>query len=173
MFSFSSCRDENSLPDDTYRMRYATMEKLRDFYNGGYTKIEGGLYISSIDSLEDLHYLSNLKEVLGELYIQFNANLTSLKGLENLHAIRNSLYVYANDKLTSLDGLENLSTISKHTTLDVPSQSIVIVSNDKMVDLCGIKNLVTYGSYEDAVGISTNAFNPTVDEIIAGDCSLD
>lgn len=91
--------------------------------------------------------------------------ITNLNGFSSLTTILyGDLYIAANDNLTSLDGLENLSYLSS-------GRIIEIISNSSLVDFCALQTLISNftGPY---VLIQNNAYNPTLNDLENGNCSL-
>lgn len=118
------------------------------------------LMISGNRELIDLQPLSNL-EVVSHLNVVANDQLENLKGLENLREA-GILYVAGNSQLSSLDGLSSLLTVSNN---------FKISGNESLKDFCAITNLIDGGGVENEFDISFNAFNPSVDDLAAGNCS--
>jgi len=151
----------------------------------------GQLYVIDNDSLNTLNGLSSLTSVGGQLNISQNNLLTSLVGLENLNNVGGNLDVYMNDALNSLAALENVTSVTNLTIYgnDVLStltglESLGVVNdvyigitswgtnvaNDILTDFCALTNVFTNGTYGN-VQIINNAYNPTVQDIINGNCA--
>lgn len=135
--------------------------------NNGLTSLEGlGLqlaeevHITSNHSLTSLNGLENLSESLF-LNIDNNNGLRSLTGLENLEKL-SGLIIYHNIVLQNLDALANISSETFGAGM--------ISSNDRLADLCGISHLFIAAGGED-FSISQNAYNPTLADFEAGNCS--
>jgi hypothetical protein len=109
--------------------------------------------------------LGNLKTIGGGLYINGGNSLLNIGGLNKLQTVGRGISVSYIPNLTNLDGLDNLQSVSGDFT---------ILLNVNLEDLCGIKNLLTHneGGVDGEVFIVNNAYNPTVEDIINGDCSL-
>lgn len=130
------------------------------------TNISGNLLIVNNNNLTSLVGLEGIENMSAVLSIQNNTNLTSLEGLNNLLTITtpplfsySGLYIKYNGNLESLDGLENLSTVS---------EKIEIVGNPYLDDYCALYNAIQYKS--DKVNISSNLYNPTLQELKDGFC---
>jgi hypothetical protein len=140
--------------------------------------------------LADFSFMSNLQVVDEHFSITDQGN-TTMAGFENFSESRsmqlgqlnlledisqlNSLSVVTGgvsillcEALTNLDGLENLSQVGSikiggETGLD---------PNVNLSDFCALQNLFINGTYDPSeVEIVGNAYNPTVQDIIDGNCS--
>jgi len=154
--------------------------------------VEGFLYISENESIQNFNGLASLNSV-GGLWLLFNTELTSLDGLESLTHIGDvdnsggvgeSLIIQGNSKLSSLSGLSSLTTMDAGilisdnnilTSLDGLESLTSMASGTRtrsnlaLSDHCGIRNILLLGSWYSASG---NAYNPTQQDIIDGNCSL-
>jgi len=151
----------------------------------------GQLYINGNDSLNSLNGLTSLISVGGQFNFSQNNSLTSLEGLENLNNVGGNLVVYMNDSLNSLAALGNVTSASDLTIYNNDMLSTLTglenlgvvndvyiginssgtnVSNDILSDFCALTNLFTNGTYGN-VQIANNAYNPTVQNIIDGNCA--
>ncbi len=70
--------------------------------------------------------------------------------------------IHDNYKLINIDGLSNLTSVD---------ESLNIINNYALTDLCGIKNILTINGVSGDISIAQNLYNPTVEDIIAGNCS--
>mgnify|MGYP006197284573 FL=1 len=144
---------------------------------------------TSITSLHGLEKLTEIKSI----YIHRNENLLSMEGLQNLKSVHQTLSIYQNfslasiqhltgivictpaisgngvdlfiinnTALTSLDGLQNINVFNG---------KIMVTDNALLTDLCELENVLTIGSFTSPVVISNNTYNPTVTDILAGNCS--
>jgi len=155
------------------------------------TKVGGDLFISNCE-ITNLEGLNNLESVAGIFSITHNSNLVNLNGLDNLTSIslNTSLSSFTgismNPSLLTLDGLENLSYVKGNLSISGNSNltninglsgllhvggNLVIGNGDALLDLCGISNLLQnnglVGDYS-----SMNGYNPTIADILNGDCQL-
>lgn len=141
------------------------------------TSLGGGIVMKNNDLIPNLLPLSNLTE-LSDLFLSGNPSITSLEGLEQITEMR-YLWIYDNSALTSLNGLENLIFM---TPVGLPSIAIgteptdyggfAPEPNESLVDFCALQNLFTNGNGLNLeVYIENNPFNPTPQDIIAGNCS--
>jgi len=127
-----------------------------------------------LTSLEGLNQLTSV----GLLRISYNDGLTNLAELSNLVTV-DFLSIGGNDALTSLDGLDNVTTsewilIGRDFEFDVINDA----PNQSLVDYCALQNLFTNGTYIDpptsifnGVEIINNPFNPSIQDIIDGNCN--
>lgn len=147
-----------------------------------------GLLIEYCSSLEDLNGLNNLENIGGVdnnfqfLQIAHNQVLQNLDGLNNLKKIgfigattNPFMRIGDNPMLQNLDALSNLIELhgNMYTKVGIicgPSCDALPVGNIALTDFCGIENLFTNGTYGE-VTIEGNAYNPTVRDIIDGNCS--
>lgn len=126
----------------------------------------GGLYIGRLApyyhlKIENLNGLENLQTIIGCLVLYENTELTNISALSNLHKIGQSVFIVDNFVLSSLNGLESVESI--------PNE-LVIGGNDSLSDFCSIKEILKNRSpnYTD---IRNNLLNPSIEDIIAGNCS--
>lgn len=150
------------------------------------SEIAGDLTVEFNDELTNIDGMQSLSRIRGDLYIQDNPKLTSMEVFDGLGSIKNlriannpllakinfndlqtidgDFVLVNNDLLSDLDGLSKL----------VITLSIIISDNDELRDLCGIREAVIEGSfYEELVqifAVSGNAFNPTEQDILDGNC---
>ncbi|MGH1383956.1 hypothetical protein [Kordia sp.] len=130
------------------------------------------------DALASLAQLENLTTLL-DILIDDNDSLINLQGLEQLTQAR-SLIVANNDALQSLDGIENLSLVPTSFTLI----NIGVIQwegdcgghtdgpNPNLTDFCALSNvLTTYDWINNCAVIENNAYNPTPQDILDGNCS--
>ena len=133
--------------------------------------------------LEDLADLTTFEELnfadtLNTLQIRNNDALTSLPGLENITSIQ-FLYIGGNDNLQNLEGLENLIEVSGFFIGVVSDFDIFVASgNPALTDYCAVRNLFLNGTFVNsstgfsATRIENNVFNPTIQNIQDGNCSI-
>lgn len=121
---------------------------------------QGHFTIYYNDNLQSLEGVSGTG-LQGKLNIHNNPNLTTLSHLNGLTRT-DRFDLDRNNALTSLDGLEDLMLV------DGPFQ---IFQNTSLSDFCAISSLVTIGEINGAFSASQCAFNPTIEEIQAGNCS--
>ena len=178
---------ESNIPQNIYpsNLINPSFLELQDFYDRGYDGINGNLELTEIDGLLNMLTLSNIKTINGHLIVSQNPDLISFEGLENLTNIGGDLILNQN-RITNIDALSNLTNINGDlhiidnalTNIDGLSNIIsvsgdlIISGNYHLVDLCGIKTLLTINGVGGNTTINSNLYNPSVDDIIAGNCSL-
>lgn len=125
--------------------------------------VNKGLIINGFNNnISSINGLSSL-EIVGRLFIT-RINMTNLDPLMNLNSV-DELVIGGNNLLTNIDGLSNLNS---------PVGKISMVSNDLLNDFCGIRHVfLEYGEIDAAnYNVGGNAYNPSQQDIIDGNCSL-
>ena len=150
---------------------------LQFFENESLTSLEGlenikslqilNLFNSAFRSLQGLEGLENLSA----LNINGNSNLTSLQGLENLNEISQTLILRNNPSLISLNGLNTLMNIPQEIAFENFPVGIIATNNSSLNDLCAVQTAVQNNPGIE-IEILENLFNPSVQDIIDGNCSL-
>lgn len=125
------------------------------------TNIGYGLFIVDNDLLTNLNELINITSINTTLSIAENSALVNLSGLQNITIIGVDLLIVENDNLTNLNELSNLNS----------APNIRINNNNILVDFCGLNNVIVNGGNNDFLAFY-NAYNPTKQDIIDGNCSL-
>lgn len=120
------------------------------------------IQIKENNSLTNLQGLESLQTVNGDLSIESNQNLIELAGLNNLTSINGKLRIEYNDSLLNLDELGNLTSIT---------DELRIRYNSILTNFCGISNLINNGTLSGNYVVNNNAYNPTQQDIIDGNCS--
>ncbi len=114
--------------------------------------------IDTNPNLEDFTGLDNLTN--SEQIIVLDNGITSAKGLGSLIKVK-TIGFYGNHNLLTLDGAESLGAIDSSATFE---------DNKALRDYCAISQAI--GSYlPSTLSISQNAYNPTRQDIIDGNCS--
>jgi len=140
------------------------LSSLADFTN--LTELDY-LYIENNVLLTSLSGLENINSVTG-LIVNNNASLVNLSGLQGLNTVNDFTYIRNNNSLITLSGLDNLLSINE---LNIGTNaSNENVANANLSDFCALTNLFTNGS-STTVNIANNAYNPTIQDIIDGNCS--
>ena len=98
---------------------------------------------------------------INRLSLWYNPNIINLQELSGVTGDLLAVFISDNNQLETLDGLENITTITN---------ALNVVGNVALTDLCALQNSVSSLS-EDDVLILTNSFNPTLQDIIDGNCS--
>ena len=134
-------------------------EQLMNFYGlENINLYNRNLYIVANDNITSFDGLP-FDDSHGNLYISHNPNLTDLSSLLSLNSIIGTLSILNNDALTNLDGFANLSVVG----------GIGISNNTNLDDFCGLTTLMS-NNYTGSYGVSGNAYNPTQQDIIDGNC---
>lgn len=137
-------------------------------YNTWLETIDKFKYISSINgdldirgSIISLDFLGNIKSTKGDLIIS-GVPVINLGGLEKLESIGGRMKIQRCWDLEDLDGLSNLKTVS---------DLISIRENIRLGNLCGLSNVLE--NFKNSYIVVLNKYNPSKNEILAGNCSLD
>ncbi len=121
--------------------------------------MEDGITIS-FAPISDFNNFRSLEEV-GDFWIGSGMNaLQNFEGLSNLTTINGSMRVVNNEILANLDGLEGLTSCS----------SIELGGNESLNDFCALRTLLELNP-DIENNIAGNAFNPTPEEIVSGNCA--
>ncbi len=120
------------------------------------------LYITSNHSLKNIEGLSSTKNV-NRLKVTQNNSLLSLEGLNNLTTIgEDGLYIEGNIMLTNLNGLNGINNIQGELSIS---------ENFLLRDFCNLQDFLTNGSLG-SYSVFGNFYNPTMQDIIDGNCSI-
>lgn len=142
------------------------------------------------NALTNLHGLENL-ETAGNFTVGDNEALLSLDGLDKLHTV-SQLIIHDNPRLTSLSHLSALTSVVSNTVdgvvktpllqfIELPITSLDGLQNItafeggrinvyeclELTDYCAVKALIP----ESVIDFEENAYNPTKDDIISGNCA--
>jgi hypothetical protein len=119
------------------------------------------IFISDNTKLITLKGLASITTMVG-VYIVRNPVLIDLDGLEKVVTMKYGITIGQNDKLANLNGLSNV---------DGTITSISITENNVLKNLCGITKVVKAGAITGGYYVTSNGYNPTQQQIIAGQCS--
>lgn len=156
------------------------LESLEGLHNVnwiGQILIQDNPNLISIDGLRNLNNVeySESDQTNGyesSIWIRNNTSLLSIDALQNISSVK-YITIANNQKLINLNGLSGL-TYNYYFRTDIGCGSQPYVApycgNENLVDFCGLQNLFLNGNYE-YVRILGNAYNPTVQDIIDGNCS--
>ena len=167
----------------------------------GINGLRGDVQILSNGNLQSLEGLNNLSEIgvgassngseeaqllIGNfitadgIIFPGNVSLTSIAALGNLTSVEGTISIFGCNSLQSLDGLEqitNLETLAIGDPALIDNGFINPISNlfnDTLSDLCTITHLATNDVIsESEYFVDNNAFNPTFNELLVGNCSSD
>jgi len=135
----------------------------------GLTLVGGILTIDSNSLLISLQGLDNISTIEGSLSIWNNTSLNSLTNLGNLTTVSGSIGILKNNSLTSLEGLDNIVDVGFEIGIGT-DQWNYDGGNLVLADFCALTNLLNNGTYGTTL-ISNNSYNPTVQDIINGNCA--
>lgn len=120
------------------------------------------IQLSLMRRLDNIEGLSGINRVEGEISI-FNCDaIGSLVGLHNIDYVGSSFQILFNDNLDNLDPLANLDEVDGNFT----------IRNNSLTDFCGLQNLFGSGGVGGQFLVEDNAYNPTEQDIIDGNCAL-
>ncbi|ALM06417.1 hypothetical protein SB49_00260 [Sediminicola sp. YIK13] len=118
--------------------------------------------ISGNHSLNSLLGLSGINNISGNLEINDSPLIENLIGLEFLDHVGGYFDLNVNPFLANLDALQNLNFVGSNFR---------ILNNQNLKNFCGLQQLFRNGNIEGSVSISDNAFNPSSQDIIDGNCA--
>ena len=113
------------------------------------------------DELVTISGFEQLEEVTGNLWINWNPKLTAMPGLKKVTEIDGFLRIEDNETLAHLDDLNALVSVT---------DDINIRRNSALTDLCGLQNVIRAANSGKLVEVIDNAFNPSAEDILAGNC---
>ncbi|MFT3949200.1 MAG: hypothetical protein QM763_19710 [Agriterribacter sp.] len=119
------------------------------------------IYIQTNTKLTSIKGLAALADISG-IYFTRNPELKDLQGLEKIKSMKYGIVLSVNDKLANIDGLANV---------EGAINGITISENKILSSLCGITKLIKGGGNTGVYRVSSNAYNPAVDDIKSGKCS--
>lgn len=122
--------------------------------------IQGYFSIRDNSSLNNLDGLSNLTSASG-FYIENNNSLVNIDGLSSLTFVPSYAYIQSNSELVNLNGLSNLNSVG---------DDLRILGNLILNDFCGIQPSLISGMSGNYT-VYGNAYNPTEQDLIDGNCS--
>ena len=127
----------------------------------GFSNLER-LYSINIQRNENLNNISgfqNVKKVDSRLAIEDNINLSAVNGFPDITEAGNLIIYLTN--IRNVDFLENLSQLN----------SLNILNNLVLDDFCGLDLLIRSNNLSGTYNITNNAYNPTIEDILNGNCS--
>ncbi|MCB0462470.1 MAG: hypothetical protein R2816_12620 [Flavobacteriaceae bacterium] len=177
---YNSNPDRNQL-SEIWVVKNPNLTNLEGLHN--ITKT-AGVIISRNDRLASLSGLEGLTQIhyhpgFSAIVILNNDALESLDGLHNIVSIGSpdftvfdyiGISIQGNDLLTNLEALSNINDIYGSVFIGTHEDDVYYEGNAALTDFCGLTNLFSNGG-SDLVLIDNNAFNPTVQDIIDGNCS--
>ncbi|MDN3725500.1 hypothetical protein QRD02_14010, partial [Aequorivita sp. SDUM287046] len=145
----------------------------------GYIVIQKNPLLNNLDALQNINSnisqlrilendlltnLNGLRNIGASVYLEVSQNpaLITLSGLESVTNINQQIVITDNDNLTNLNGLNNLIEVG---------QQMRIWQNSNLSDFCALTDLCVSGNLS-SFSAENNAYNPTKQDIIDGNCSL-
>lgn len=119
------------------------------------------LYITDNNKMTSIKGFTALTDVVG-IYFARNAELKDLQGLEKISTLKYGILINNCNKLINIDGLANVGG---------SITSISITQNALLKNLCGITKVVKAAAISNGYAVWENGYNPTKEQIIAGQCS--
>ncbi|WP_339924511.1 hypothetical protein [uncultured Cyclobacterium sp.] len=150
-------------------------ENLSDL--GGLVHKDGegirGLSVINSPKLTSLSPLF-LSQAAGKLRIENNEKLEDLNVFSSASIFFDKIIISENPQLKNIDGFENAKTFDfQRDPLDntIPLPKMIKITDNKSLDnFCGLKNTrVSLGIH---LQIERNAYNPSILEIVGGNCKL-
>lgn len=126
------------------------------------TSVYHGLTLGNNDQLTTLDSFPILTTFEGDLEILLNDGLVELDRMTFV-TTADIVSIYANTELLNLDGLSGLNTING---------LLRVSGNTSLTDFCGLTHLLEQEPLCCGYGVAENGYNPTVEDILNGDCSL-
>ncbi len=115
------------------------------------------------NSFTTLNALSNLTSIGGTFLLHNNNSLINFDGLTNLTSIGINLWVHSNTALADVDGLSSLASVGNQLHFD---------GNTSLTSFCGLNTLIIDNNFSNTYSVTGNAYNPTQQDIIDGNCSM-
>lgn len=144
---------------------------------------ETSIAIRENDNLIDLSALRNINDSIYQINIENNESLFDLDGLQFIRYAQN-IYINQNNSLSNITGLTNLTSVShivigrnnsllkldglENITSDI--NTFEVTYNDLLVDFCSLVQPLQNINIQNHI-VSGNAYNPTQQDIIDGNCS--
>lgn len=147
-------------------------------------EIISSLNINNNPALNSLEGLNNLAIVMRSLDIG-RTNINNLDELNNLISAR-QFTIYRNSRLDNINGLINLQTVNHSfqinenpiRNLDGLSglisldAKLYVTNNQFLTNLCGLQPVIVQNDQITRYTVENNAYNPTKQDIIDGNCAL-
>lgn len=131
------------------KIQYTELQNLHGFHH--LQKVTNSLVIWGNDVLEDDTDLSNLTHLGNDLTIMSNAVLPNLDGFSGLEYIATDVYI-------GLKGWQNPAGAGP---------------NPLLTSFCGLTQVAAAGGINGTVYIDNNGYNPTLQDLISGNCAGD
>ena len=179
----------NSLSNLSYIGDYVWIQDNQELINleglNNIASLKSDLEILNNNKLVSLDGIDNIKSIEGEIYISGNETLTSITALSGLTEVKKDLSIKGNFKLTSLSGLNNITSIASNfyltecrinsleglNNLIFIGESLQIYNNSFLYDWCPLQNLFINNGLGGGHLFGNCSFNPSIQNIIDGNCS--
>lgn len=142
------------------------------------------IYIYNNSSLEVIEGFEKVHNIKYDLEITGNPRLRTIPKFEDLTSINFGLYILRNYQLENIGfpklehityNLEIMNTMASEITgfneLRYVGHSVLIWGNSKLSNFCNFLPLVTQGEVGALFILSDNSFNPSYEELKAGNCA--
>ena len=149
-----------NLKTDIYRLEIKENSSLTSISGLQNTKMTTTLTIAGNPVLENLYGLESTTNISHEITISYNISLIDIQGLNNLQSAE-SMRFFNNEILPNLNGLNNL----------VSGRELDLRGNLELENFCALQNFFTVAP-PPVYYVQNNAYNPTKQDIIDGNCSL-
>ncbi len=135
-----------------------------------------------LDDFQGFNGLTSCKSI----NISNMSSLQTLNGFDSLEYVSESISISACSQIDTFDGfpvlistggltidnLYSLSTLGDLPNLTTVENDLVIKENINLTDLCGIRTLLINDGLGGAYSVYNNAYNPSKQDIIDGNCNL-
>jgi len=118
--------------------------------------------IGSSDVMTHLDGLSNISGTIRYLGVTGIDSLIDINGLSNITRVNSDITINNNSRLLNLDGIMNLKYI----------QGDLDILNNSIIDFCGLNTLIIENGLQGNYNVLRNSYNPTIQDILDGNCSL-
>jgi len=156
-----------------------SLEGLHNINWLGELTIVGNSKLVNLDGLRGLENIAyeNRGQLNGwtrvsEIWIRNNDSLKNIDGLIRVPSVKNIIITnnLALQNLNGLGGIIENSYFRTYLSCELYTNLPPYCGNENLSDLCGLQNLFLNGTY-DSVYIQGNAFNPSIQDIIDGNCN--
>ena len=140
-----------------------TQEEIDAFGANNYVTIDGNFTIDEDQTIHNIVFtdaLASITTINGVFTIQNMFNWLDVPGFENINSV-GGIVISDNWGILDIHSLLNITT---------NSGSITITNNADLGSLCGIRPLLLSGNFSGSYNVSGNLYNPTLQQIIDGDC---
>ncbi len=161
-----------------------TGQELLDFYLAGYNVVDGNVIIDENINLFSFYTLSNIIEIKGHFILKNIDDFLGSSSPFRLKSVDSSFQIINNSQLGAISSFwllesiggsfiisdnDRLCCFTKSDNLHSINGNLSIQNNSILMNFCGFQNITNING---DVTISDNLFNPTFEEIIAGNCRL-